>query len=204
MSTPQQETEPGKGSPRIPDKKDKNSKPASAATKTEENSAENPAETPPRVAASESPAEPVSGPAHRNESPGVPRETTVVAPVRRRARLRLSRIDPWSAMRISFVLSLALGIVTLVATTVLWLILNITGFFDSVGQVVGNVTGAEGNAGSSAGGFLSLPYLLGGAAVVAAIDVFVLTALGTLAAFLYNMSAGFVGGLELTLAEDDE
>ena len=39
--------------------------------------------------------------------------------------------------------------------------------------------------------------------VIAVIDVVLATALDTLASFLYNMSAGFVGGIELTLAEDE-
>ena len=39
--------------------------------------------------------------------------------------------------------------------------------------------------------------------VIAVIDVVLATALATLGAFIYNLSAGFVGGVELTLAEDE-
>ena len=37
----------------------------------------------------------------------------------------------------------------------------------------------------------------------AAIDVIILTAVATLTAFLYNMSAALLGGVEVTLAEDN-
>jgi Flp pilus assembly pilin Flp len=38
--------------------------------------------------------------------------------------------------------------------------------------------------------------------IVALVDVVLVTALATLGAYLYNLSSGFVGGLEVTLAED--
>jgi hypothetical protein len=39
--------------------------------------------------------------------------------------------------------------------------------------------------------------------VIAVIDVVLATALATLGSFIYNLSAGMVGGIELTLAEDE-
>ena len=51
--------------------------------------------------------------------------------------------------------------------------------------------------------FLSLPNVLMFTSIIAVIDVVLATALATLGAFIYNLSAGFVGGVELTLAEDE-
>ena len=39
--------------------------------------------------------------------------------------------------------------------------------------------------------------------LVAVIDVVLLTAIATLGAFLYNMAAALLGGIEVTLAEDE-
>ncbi len=123
----------------------------------------------------------------------------------RKARLRVARLDPWTVMKVTFLLSIALGIVTLVAVTILWLALDVAGVFSQVGDTLNSVTGT---GGTSSGGFnlqsfLSLPNVLGFTTVVAIVDVVLVTALATLGAYLYNLSAGFAGGIEVTLAEDD-
>ena len=50
--------------------------------------------------------------------------------------------------------------------------------------------------------YLGVQRILGFSVVVAAIDVVIITAVATLFAFLYNLSAVVMGGLEVTLAED--
>ncbi|WP_198018364.1 DUF3566 domain-containing protein, partial [Sedimentibacter sp. B4] len=50
--------------------------------------------------------------------------------------------------------------------------------------------------------YISTNKVLGVTALLAVINVVISTALGTLTAFLYNLSANILGGLELTLAED--
>jgi hypothetical protein len=44
---------------------------------------------------------------------------------------------------------------------------------------------------------------VGGSALLGAVIVVLLTALATLGAFIYNVCADLVGGIELTLAEKD-
>ena len=44
----------------------------------------------------------------------------------RRVRLTVSRVDPWSAMKVSFLLSVALGIAMVVMVFVLWTILALS------------------------------------------------------------------------------
>ena len=50
----------------------------------------------------------------------------------RRARLLVSKVDPWSVLKMAFLLSVALGIVTVVAAIVLWTVLDLTGIFNQV------------------------------------------------------------------------
>lgn len=124
-------------------------------------------------------------------------------PRTRKARLRIAKADPWSVMKVSFLLSIALGICTIVAVTVLWMVLDAMGVFSTVGGTISEATGSDDSEGFDLESFLSLPRVAGFTAVVALIDVVLATALATLGAFIYNLSAGFVGGIEVTLAEDE-
>jgi hypothetical protein len=123
-------------------------------------------------------------------------------PRTRKARLRVSHADPWSVMKVSFVLSIALGVCTIVAVAVLWLVMDALGVFSTVGATLSDAT-AGSKGGFDLQSFLSLPRVLTFTTVIAVIDVVLATALATLGSFLYNLSTGFVGGIELTLAEDE-
>lgn len=50
----------------------------------------------------------------------------------RKARLTVSRVDPFSVMKISFLLSVALGIAMVVVVAALWLMLNSMGVFATI------------------------------------------------------------------------
>ncbi|MCZ1008773.1 DUF3566 domain-containing protein [Streptomyces lydicus] len=132
-----------------------------------------------------------------------PRTGVGTVPRTRKARLRVARADPWSVMKVSFLLSIALGICTVVAAAVLWMVMNAMGVFSTVGGTISEATGSGDGAGFDLQSFLSLPRVVLFTSVIAVIDVVLATALGTLGAFIYNLSAGFVGGVELTLAEDE-
>ncbi|MEU8431306.1 DUF3566 domain-containing protein [Streptomyces sp. NPDC029216] len=134
----------------------------------------------------------------RGPVPGV--RTT---PRTRKARLRVAKADPWSVMKVSFLLSIALGVCTIVASAVLWMVMDAMGIFSTVGGTISEATGSNEGNGFDLQSFLSLPRVLIFTSVIAVIDVVLMTALATLGAFIYNLSAGFVGGVELTLAEDE-
>ena len=123
----------------------------------------------------------------------------------RKARLRVARVDPWSVMKVSFVLSIALGIVTLVATAVVWNVLKSLGVFDSLNKTVGDLT-SSGNGSSTSSfnlmSYLSFSHVEGYALILVLVDIVLVTALATLGSYLYNLASGFVGGFEVTLAED--
>ncbi|MFE7131916.1 DUF3566 domain-containing protein [Streptomyces sp. NPDC057638] len=124
-------------------------------------------------------------------------------PRTRKARLRVAKADPWSVMKVSFLLSIALGICTVIAAAVLWMVMDAMGVFSTVGGTISEATGSTDSNGFDLQSFLSLPRVLIFTSVIAVIDVVLATALATLGAFIYNLSAGFVGGVELTLAEDE-
>ncbi|MBP0461386.1 DUF3566 domain-containing protein [Streptomyces montanisoli] len=144
------------------------------------------------------PGAPAGSPATRR-----PRTGARTTPRTRKARLRVSKADPWSVMKVSFLLSIALGICTVIAAAVLWMVMDAMGVFSTVGGTISQATGSNDGNGFDLQSFLSLPRVLMFTAVIAVIDVVLATALATLGSFIYNISAGFVGGVELTLAEDE-
>jgi hypothetical protein len=121
----------------------------------------------------------------------------------RKARLVLARVDPWSVMKLSFLLAIGLAIVTLVAVTILWSVLDSMGVFDSVGSTVESVTRSSDNAqGVNILDYIAFSKVFSLTALLAGINVILMTALGTLGAFLYNLAASLLGGLHVTLTED--
>lgn len=124
-------------------------------------------------------------------------------PKPRRARLVLARVDPWSVMKLGFLLSIALAIIAVVAVIVLWTVLDTMGVFDSVGRSVESVTRASDSAqGIDILDYVGLSRVLTVTVVLAGVNVVLMTALCTLAAFMYNMAASLVGGLHVTFTED--
>ncbi|MCA0253113.1 MAG: DUF3566 domain-containing protein [Actinobacteria bacterium] len=121
----------------------------------------------------------------------------------RKARLRLSRLDPWSVMKTVFLFSIAFGIMLWVAVYMVWTVIETSGIFAAVNEVVTDlVSSPNDTAGWRIEDYISMNKVLGISALIAVINVVLMTALGTIAAFLYNLSANILGGLEVTLAED--
>ena len=123
----------------------------------------------------------------------------------RRVKLTVSRADPWSVMKMSFLISVALGVAGVAMVAVLWLVLNGMGVFSDIERTVSSVL----SSGATGGGaqFNLMDYIGFGrvvslAIVIGVIDVILLTAISTLGAFLYNVCSALVGGLQLTLTDD--
>lgn len=121
----------------------------------------------------------------------------------RRARLRLTRIDPWSVMKTSFLLAIAFGIVTVVSVAMIWTVLDQAGVWTSVNDTVRDTIGGEDGAAFDIENYVGTSRVLGFTMLVSALNVVLITAIATLGAFLYNMSAALLGGVEVTLAEDN-
>jgi hypothetical protein len=121
----------------------------------------------------------------------------------RRARLRLTRIDPWSVMKTSFLLAVAFGVVTVVSVFIVWSVLSAAGVWDSINNTVQDVVGGDEAANWDVEKYVGMSRVMGFTMLVSVVDVILITAIATLGAFLYNMSAALLGGVELTLAEDE-
>ncbi|MEU4214298.1 DUF3566 domain-containing protein [Actinoplanes sp. NPDC026623] len=123
----------------------------------------------------------------------------------RRARLNLKRIDPWSVMKFAFAVSVVLFIVVVVATSVLYLSLDAMGVWQEVNTSLQSLVNASGGTdGAADGGFRITAWgVIGTSMLIGAVNVVLFTALATLGAFIYNVCADLVGGIELTLAERD-
>ncbi len=121
----------------------------------------------------------------------------------RRARLRAVRLDPWSVMKTAFLLSIAFAIVTVVAVSVVWYVLQAAGVYDSISRTITDVLGSASETRFNLEDYIGLQRVLGFTALICVVDVILITAIATLCAFLYNLSASLLGGLEVTLAEDE-
>ena len=120
----------------------------------------------------------------------------------RRARLRLTHIDPWSVMKTSFLLSIAVGIVTVVAVAIVWTVLGAAGVWSSIDATVTDVVGENGST-FSIEDYLGMSRVMGFTMIIAVIDVVLVTVIATLGAFLYNLAAALLGGIEVVLAEEE-
>ncbi|GAA4282568.1 hypothetical protein GCM10022261_00990 [Brevibacterium daeguense] len=118
----------------------------------------------------------------------------------RTVRLTVAKLDPWSVMKMSFLLSVAIGIATVVAALVLWLVLQATGTLSSMQSTLAEIAGTEGA--DQILGLFSLGRMLSFSVLLALVNVVLITALSTLFAFLYNIGASIVGGFHLTLTDD--
>ena len=117
----------------------------------------------------------------------------------RRARVYVTRLDPWSVAKAAFLLALAIGIVIVVAVGFVFWTLDSTGALDAVSRTVDDVLGT--------GGFdlltsLEFSRVLGLAAVLASVEIVLVSSLATLFAFLYNITVGLTGGIEVVLSDE--
>ena len=120
----------------------------------------------------------------------------------RQARLRLVQIEPWSVMKAAFLLSVAIAIVTVVAVGIVWGVLGAAGLWDSVNSIVQDSIGDSSGSPFEIQKYLGTSRVLGFTMIVAVADIVLITAIATLGAFLYNLAATLVGGVEVTFAED--
>ena len=146
-----------------------------------------PAAAEPAPAKTATPASRVQVGANRSRGPG-------------RASMQIRHIDPWSALKVSLLLSVALFFVWMIAVAFLYLVLGGMGVWSklnsNVGDLLTSTSGGGGELGGRGTGF-------GGAALIGLVNIVLLTAMATVGAFIYNLSTDIVGGIEVTLADRD-
>jgi hypothetical protein len=119
----------------------------------------------------------------------------------RRVRLAVARVDPWSVMKMSFLLSVALGIAGVVLTAVLWMILSTMNVFSDVEGVLQSLQTTTSDP-FSIKDYVGFGRVVSLSIVIGVIDVILMTAIATVMAFLYNICSALVGGVQLTLTDD--
>lgn len=119
----------------------------------------------------------------------------------RRAKLVVAKIDAWSVFKVSFLLSVGLGIVTVVAGIFLWTTMDLTGIFDDINALLGTILGTEGG-GTQIQELVTLGQVASFSTIIAVLNVVLITVAASLAALLYNVCASLVGGVGLTLTDD--
>jgi Transmembrane domain of unknown function (DUF3566) len=119
----------------------------------------------------------------------------------RRASLRLVHVEPWSVTRLAFVVSVAMMIVAVVAVSIFWVVLNVTGVWGQVNDSVTSVLSDDSGT-FDIKDYLGFGRLFGLTLVLSAINVVLMTALATIGAHLYNLAAQLLGGLEVTFSDD--
>ncbi|WLT10708.1 DUF3566 domain-containing protein [Bifidobacterium asteroides] len=129
-----------------------------------------------------------------------PSTTRPHVPRARRMQLSLTRLEPWSVAKVTFLLSIAGAIIQVVAAALLWILLNAMGLFDNLTQVISKT-------GLDAGGFdlgqvLSLGTVLSSVTIFSIFEIVIVVALVTIFAFLYNLVSSLVGGIHITLGDD--
>nr|WP_226370434.1 DUF3566 domain-containing protein [Pseudonocardia oceani] len=137
----------------------------------------------------------------------VRQEDGVRSPVRaartrapRQAALQLRRLDPWSVLKLALVLAVVLFFVWLVAVGVLYGVLDGIGVWDRLNGTYADLVSGQAQTGAP---LISAGRVFGFAAVVGAINSLLFAVAVTIAAFVYNVSADLVGGVEVTLSERD-
>ncbi|PLS31037.1 hypothetical protein Uis1B_1149 [Bifidobacterium margollesii] len=130
-----------------------------------------------------------------------PSERKSSVPRARRMKLSLTKIDPWSVTKVSFLLSIAGAIIQIVAVALIWALLNAIGLFDNITQLIDS-TGLKDSGGFDIASILGIGKVLSATTIFSIFEIVLITVLATIGAFLYNITSALVGGLHVTLGDD--
>ena len=136
----------------------------------------------------------------RGQNPGKSRPAGAQA---RKANLVISRVEPWSVMKFSFLISLVLWIVMFVAVALLYYALSSLGVFDALQRTLASVTSSQTSAGVNLTKWTAASRVLGYTMLLGAVDVVLITAISTVGAVIYNLVTHLGGGIEVTLKETE-
>lgn len=117
-----------------------------------------------------------------------------------RASMQIRWIDPWSTLKVSLLLSVALFFVWMITVAFLYLVLGGMGVWAKLNSNVGDLLN---NASGSSAELVSSGTIFGGAFLIGLVNIVLMTALATIGAFVYNLITDLIGGIEVTLADRD-
>jgi hypothetical protein len=111
----------------------------------------------------------------------------------RRAQLQLRHINPWTVLKFTCVLSIALFFVWLIMVGVLYGVLDAAGVVGKINNALSTINGGPSPVRAS--------VVFGGAAIIGVVNMILFIALSTVGSVVYNLCADLVGGIEITLSE---
>lgn len=114
----------------------------------------------------------------------------------RKVRRIIRRIDAWSVLKFSLVFYLCVYVVLLVAGILLWNLAASTGVIDNIESFVEDL-------GAYQTWRLEPNLILKSSALGGAVLVIVLTGVNVLAAVLFNLISDLIGGIRVTVVEED-
>jgi hypothetical protein len=115
-----------------------------------------------------------------------------------RAAMQLRHIDPWTTFKLSLVVSVVLFFVWMIAVGALYIVLSGMGVWSKINDSMSTLVNEQ--AGAS---LVSAGEVFQWAAIVGVSNVILMTALFTVGAFIYNLCAELVGGVQITLGDRD-
>lgn len=128
-------------------------------------------------------------------APAKPRKVVGV----RRVKMTISRIDVFSAVKLAFLLSVAIGIMIVIATMVLWFVLDSMHVWAQIDELLVTLNS---EALLKLGQFMEFGRVVSFSVVVGVIEIVLATALGAILAVLYNLVAAMVGGMHVTMTDE--
>ena len=114
----------------------------------------------------------------------------------------INRVDPWSVLKVSLLLNVAIGIMMVVGAAIVWFMLDSLHVFSQIQDLVGSVVETNSNAFTGVVEYMKFSRAISMSTIIAVVNLILSTALCTLAALIYNVIASLVGGIHLTLADD--
>ncbi|WP_370737658.1 DUF3566 domain-containing protein [Actinomyces minihominis] len=117
----------------------------------------------------------------------------------RSVELTIAKIDAWPVLKVSFLLSIALGIASVVATVVVWFVLDGMNVFGSVEDFLIDL-GADRFL--TLLEYVRLPRVISYATIIGVANIVIFTAIATLVSLLYNLVATLVGGIRVSLMDE--
>ncbi|MBP3223645.1 MAG: DUF3566 domain-containing protein [Actinomycetaceae bacterium] len=113
--------------------------------------------------------------------------------------MTIQKIDPLSALKIGFLLSVALGIMIVVAMMLVWIILDSVHVFSQIEDLFETLNSEQLLMIVS---YLGFGRWMSFAIILAIIDIVLVTALSAVGALVYNMVAALVGGFSITVTDE--
>lgn len=128
-----------------------------------------------------------------------PRRRGTRVPRARRMKLSVTKVSPWSVAKVSFMLSIAGGIIQTICVAILYGIISAAGVFDKISSLVSQ-TGLANHFNISS--VLGFGQVLSAVVIFSVFEVVIIVLISVIFAFLYNVVSALVGGVHVTLGDD--